>query len=92
VQWKIVEIETVNRQVNLAVEENEKLFEQKYSIANSACTVLTATWFIIEEGQRLCLYRYETPKPIDVKFGTGDCVGDTTPDTKFDANSSTANR
>jgi len=29
-QWKIDDTGTVNRQVNLAVKENEKLFEQKY--------------------------------------------------------------
>ena len=34
-------------------------------------------------------YRIETPKPIDIKFGTDDYVGETTPYAKFSANPST---
>jgi len=36
-QWKIDVTGTVNRNVNLAVEENKKLFEEKYSIISVIC-------------------------------------------------------
>ena len=55
----------------------------------SDCTVLTATGLVNEERQILTPYRIETPKPIDKKFGTRDYVGETTPHTKFGANTST---
>jgi len=38
------------------------------------------------EGQILTLSRIETPQPIDIKFGTGDYVRETTPYAKFGAN------
>jgi len=56
---------------------------------DSDCTVLTATGLVNGEGQILTPYRIETPKPIDIKFGTGNYVGETTPCAKFGANQST---
>jgi len=49
--------------------------------------VLTATGLVNGEGENLTPYRI--PKPIDIKFGTDDYVGDTTPCAKFGANPST---
>jgi len=34
-------------------------------------------------------FKIETPKPIDIKFGTGDYVRETTPHAKFGENPST---
>jgi len=33
----------------------------------------------MEKGKFLTPYRIKTHKPIDIKFGTGDYVGETTP-------------
>ena len=55
----------------------------------SDCTVLTATGLVNGEWQILTPYRIETPKPINIKFGTGDYVGQTIPRAKFGANPST---
>jgi len=48
--------------------------------------VLTATGLVNREWEILTIYRIETPKPIDIKFGTGDYVGEMTPHAKFGAN------
>jgi len=47
------------------------------------------TGLVKGKWQILTSYRIETPEPIDIKFGTGDYVRETTPCTKFGAKLST---
>ena len=54
--------------------------------SSSDFTVLMTTSSVSGEGEILTSYRIETPEPIDIKFGTGDYVQETTPYTKFGAN------
>ena len=56
---------------------------------SSVCTVLMATGLVNGERQILTPYRIETSEPIDIKFGVGDYVRETTLYAKFGANPST---
>jgi len=51
--------------------------------------VLMVTFLSYGNVKNLTPHRIETPDPIEIKFGTVDNVGETTPNAKFYANPST---
>jgi len=69
---------SAERQTNYSHSIIYKSLQFNYRQRGSDCTVLTATGLINGEWQILTLYRIETPKPIDIKFGTRNYVRETT--------------
>jgi len=54
----------------------------------SSSPVLTATSLSYAEAKNSTPHRIKTPDPIEIKFGTGDYVGEMTPLAKLYANHS----
>jgi len=64
---------------------------EDHRLNGSSSPVLTATSLFYGEAKNSTPHRTKTPKPIKIKFGKVDCVGQGTRRAKFYANPSKEN-